>query len=790
MILRKYFKTFQSTLESFFSCWYDIEKHREVVLFACGLMSDPTPLVDHVYQMWIDEYLEKIRNSKYDDDDDDYDDDYDGSPYTDLLESLYIESKAQLPGCALHNNNINIYDHKRDDGDTTHVYTPSKMYKFLNMKESVLCKFDKREQTGKITQCILVIKAPDAVVTNSLLMTCKQISNNQEVADLHMYNFNCKYQQETDLLNLSKNAHSLLIRSCSLPSQPLNHLMQKLSECNNIRKIDLSDTNLQDISALTLRNKKSLTHLDLSETNISAELCRSICEQLTDITHLEYLDMSYNDLSQVSKFVLNNKKNLKYLNLQNTNMSSTPYHSICQQLIDLESLEQFVVSTKDSCFKIFSLRCDLSGTNLPPHVLRRVFYQINRYPNLTSTEITDTPITGCLPSFLPNNHPGLPELRYLYLINTELNKDDLQHLCSIAQSKKLPKLQELDLSKNILTRCLSSFLPDPHPGLPELNKLHLRETSLNKDDLCHLLSIAYKLPKLEKLDLSGYTLTGCLSSFLPDPHPGLRNLTYLDLRKTSLNKDDLCHLLSIAYKLPELKKLDLSGYTLTGCLSSFLPDPHPGLPNLTRLHLRETSLNKDDLCHLLFIAYKLPKLEKLDLSGYTLTGCLSSFLPDPHPGLPELWYLNLSNTELNKEDLEHLSHITQTNKLPKLESLNLSQNTLTAILSGFLSDPHPGLPRLYFLSLSRTALNKEDLHHLKHLAPYGKLPQLLYLHLGGNELFQMKEELRDLVETLIWHQRKLRRSSLYVWLADNDLPEEFQKQLIQKCKGTKICVNF
>ena len=68
---------------------------------------------------------------------------------------------------------------------------------------------------------------------------------------------------------------------------------------------------------------------------------------------------------------------------------------------------------------------------------------------------------------------------------TYLNQDDLQHLSGITQSNKLPKLQILDLSKIItLTGCLSSLLPDNPHGLPDLLKLDsCTDTKLNKGDL-------------------------------------------------------------------------------------------------------------------------------------------------------------------------------------------------------------------------------------------------------------------------------------------------------------------
>ena len=193
-------------------------------------MSDPTPLVDHVYQMWINEHIEKVKSKKYDG--------YGSNRDTDLLKALYTESKVQLPGSALHNNNINYYHHTKDSIDTTHVYTPSKMYVFLGMRENVLCKFNNRKQEAKCPECILVIKSPRAAVSDSLLVTCQQIIENQTIVDLKMYNVSGKHQSEADVFNPSKNANSLPLHSCSLQSQPLNYLIHKLSGCNQVRRID------------------------------------------------------------------------------------------------------------------------------------------------------------------------------------------------------------------------------------------------------------------------------------------------------------------------------------------------------------------------------------------------------------------------------------------------------------------------------------------------------------------------------------------------------------------------
>ena len=323
-------------------------------------------------------------------------------------------------------------------------------------------------------------------------------------------------------------------------------VFEQLTDITHLEYLSMAENDLSQVSMFTLNNKKSLRYLDLENTKMSAELCRSICEQLTHITHLEHLNMSENDLSLVSMLTLNNKRSLRYLDLRNTHMSSACYHTICHQLTDLENLEQFAVSREDSGYMICGddlvPQCFLSDEQLSTHVCRRVFHQINQFSYLYSIEITDSPLTGCLSTFIPNHHPGLPYLFVLQLICTLLNKEDLQHLFNIIQVNKLPKLRCLDLSYNSLTGCLSSFLPDTHPGLPDLDMLHLKETSLNKEDVQYLSHIIQnnKLPKLRIVDLSENTLflTRCLSSFPIDPYLGIPNPGNLYLWTTALNKVD------------------------------------------------------------------------------------------------------------------------------------------------------------------------------------------------------------------------------------------------------------
>ena len=63
LIIQTYF---QKTLKEFFLSWYAIRRYEEVVIFTCGLMIDPRPLIEHAYEMWIEKWLNMMRFDQVD----------------------------------------------------------------------------------------------------------------------------------------------------------------------------------------------------------------------------------------------------------------------------------------------------------------------------------------------------------------------------------------------------------------------------------------------------------------------------------------------------------------------------------------------------------------------------------------------------------------------------------------------------------------------------------------------------------------------------------------------------
>ena len=154
-----------------------------------------------------------------------------------------------------------------------------------------------------------------------------------------------------------------------------------------------------------------------------------------------------------------------------------------------------------------------------------------------------------------------------------MTKADVKSLCEVNCSGKLPWLQGINISRNILTDCVAElFGGSDNPGFPALKQLHMADTKMIKADVTSL-SQAFakdKLPKLIGLDLSQNTLTDCLKELLRSIS---KDFTKFFFHSTQLTKADMRSLSCQAIndkKFMRLTWLQLSGNNLNGCVEELL----------------------------------------------------------------------------------------------------------------------------------------------------------------------------------------------------------------------------
>ena len=259
-------------------------------------MKDPRPLVQYIYEMQIEDYVNRMRTGG------------DPSIDADLLKSLHSESRVRLFDHPLHNNCINYYNHKEDDKkerprDTTRIYAPSRLFVFHAMIDDVSTEYTGNLGNTQVQECAMSIEGTSTAVSKGLLSTCFGISDYQPITDLRITEVNVQDHFDSNGFNLSKNIKSVSIRECQLSHEVQNHLLQQLSKGQSLTFLDLQGTSIAEDGHQIANsinswkgdpplNKLKLGYCSMS-TDVSAELLRSLasCQQLT------YLDLSGNNLA-------------------------------------------------------------------------------------------------------------------------------------------------------------------------------------------------------------------------------------------------------------------------------------------------------------------------------------------------------------------------------------------------------------------------------------------------------------------------------------------------------------
>ena len=263
---------FQATLEQMFPFWEDVKKLEDVVIFTCGLMESPIPLVDHAYELYTlreltwaqtntwDKQREKDLRSQ-------------GEDVLDkrLYNSLYAESKVPLPGKPFHNHHINLFNDKEDNQNQA-ITILSKVYWFDNMKKHVRLDIKQSMKQGmkqNISEiAMLGIFNPARELTKGLFSTWRKLSGLQPLTELFMRKVRNQDLTKQDVPELSKNAHSLWVIDSELPVAFWRNILQQLIGCPTLQLLWLQETNVGDVeedldklleSIMSIHHQRKLT---------------------------------------------------------------------------------------------------------------------------------------------------------------------------------------------------------------------------------------------------------------------------------------------------------------------------------------------------------------------------------------------------------------------------------------------------------------------------------------------------------------------------------------------------
>ena len=274
----------QDTLNELFPSWEAVQRHREVVIFTAGLMKDPRPLVQHVYEMQVEGYLNQMRVH------DDYPAIDDG-----LFKLLNTESTVELFNHSLNNRYINYYYHTYRN--TTPLYYPSRIYHFYYTWDKIFLG-EYKALIKEIPECAMYINWPEAKVTRSLLSKCWEISKHQPVTDLSMQQVHSAEATKAKVLILNRNIQSIHVSKCNFSFSFMRNIFQQLHDCMRLTKIELIDMELREVEEdldellenLVSNHEKGLSHkkltIDLKRNRLSEEFVskwNECCEGIRSI---------------------------------------------------------------------------------------------------------------------------------------------------------------------------------------------------------------------------------------------------------------------------------------------------------------------------------------------------------------------------------------------------------------------------------------------------------------------------------------------------------------------------
>ncbi|KAB2595751.1 receptor-like protein 12 [Pyrus ussuriensis x Pyrus communis] len=438
--------------------------------------------------------------------------------------------------------------------------------------------------------------------------------------------------------------------------------------------------------------------LDLLGSSLGGRLS----SQVGNLTHLQYLDLSFNDFASVENLNswLPRLSSLTYLGLSSSNLSNSydwlEAINMLPKLTNLSLAGCGLPSPLIHSSTLFNINSSKSLAHvdlISNQLTSSIFLWLSNYnASLVHLDLTDNQLVGSIPHVLGNMsslvHLGLS---YNQLVGSiphvlgnlsslailDLSGNQIEG--GIPQSfSKLCNLQELDLFNNTLSGQLSWLLQISMSACPDQNSLETLHLGMNALEGVVSESHFSNLSRLTILDLSSNSLALSFNSnWVPPfqlkfillgsckmgPHfpkwlQTQKNYRILDISNTGISDILPSWLWEMMSHYPEYILIDLSNNQIRG----IIPNSRFEFPSysFTRVNLSKNQLEGP-------IPSFLSKATLLDLSNNKLSGLISFLCPDK---VSNLTYLDLSSNNL------HVQIPNCWTNFANLAILDLSNNAL------------------------------------------------------------------------------------------------------------------
>ena len=258
----------------------------------------------------------------------------------------------------------------------------------------------------------------------------------------------------------------LVLIKCSISEKVWAEILKSLSSCNNLSLLDLSENNIGEAGQYLARSIKfcgdtlGLEKLFLERCSLPEQVCTELLQSLSSCKELSHLNLSDNKIGEAGHYLAQlvspcgDNSPLKYLNLHHCSIPEKVWVELLRSLSSCKLLSRLNLSgnTLGQAGQYLERlilnnssmeHLDLSNCAIPEEIWPSLFQSLSFRKNLKNLHFSGNTVTDCLSSFLPDSSPGLSSIKCLQLMNSSINKVDLQHLSQIIRRNKLPNLKEL-----------------------------------------------------------------------------------------------------------------------------------------------------------------------------------------------------------------------------------------------------------------------------------------------------------------------------------------------------------
>ena len=285
--------SFQDTIGKYFKSWDDIKKQRDIFVFACGLATNPTTMVERMSELYVDEFMERlieVSSFDYDFGSPDISDDF-ISIARDITESsispfcnrfLHYVLQPSFPM----SSKLHIFDQEIPD-----VWTEDLYQKTLQKISSRSPNNDNPQSSCSIFINDPYMEAIDVLDTISNLdQTILNLCINRLRVDAQVYS------SDKRVFKMDSNANMVLIGYSGIPSSVMQNLAEDSSYCFKMKTFAIEDASHVKTGVNRIQGLTCLSTLILNYCGLSSEHTSILCEELKSLMGLEILELNENPI--------------------------------------------------------------------------------------------------------------------------------------------------------------------------------------------------------------------------------------------------------------------------------------------------------------------------------------------------------------------------------------------------------------------------------------------------------------------------------------------------------------